>query len=48
MLLIWNNMALDGTPNLNTLHAGKPVEQGTKYIITKWFRLNRWQGSPID
>jgi prolyl 4-hydroxylase len=43
MLLIWNNMSPDGTPNLSTLHAGTPVEQGTKYIITKWFRLNQWQ-----
>ena len=33
-LLIWNNMALDGSPNPWTLHAGQPVEAGTKYIIT--------------
>lgn len=45
MLLIWNNMKPDGTPNIDTLHAGTPVERGTKYIITKWFRLNRW-GEP--
>jgi prolyl 4-hydroxylase len=37
-LLIWNNMALDGSPNPWTLHAGRPVAAGTKYIITKWFR----------
>jgi prolyl 4-hydroxylase len=37
-LLIWNNMALDGSPNPWTLHAGRPVEEGTKYIFTKWFR----------
>ncbi len=37
-LLVWNNMALDGSPNPYTLHAGKPVEEGTKYIFTKWFR----------
>ena len=43
MLLIWNNMSRDGKPNIDTLHAGTPVEQGTKYIITKWFRLNEWQ-----
>ncbi|QTD57847.1 2OG-Fe(II) oxygenase [Parasphingorhabdus cellanae] len=47
MLLIWNNMGLDGRPNLNTLHAGTPVVKGTKYIITKWFRLNRWHGRPV-
>lgn len=43
MLLIWNNMDLDGKPNQNTLHAGSPVVKGTKYIITKWFRLNKWR-----
>jgi prolyl 4-hydroxylase len=37
-LLIWNNMALDGSPNPWTLHAGRPVGAGTKYIVTKWFR----------
>lgn len=43
MLLMWNNMGLDGKPNINTLHAGTPVIKGTKYIITKWFRINRWR-----
>lgn len=42
MLLIWNNMLPDGKPNINTLHAGTPVVKGTKYIITKWFRVNPW------
>ena len=37
-ILIWNNMALDGSPNPWTLHEGMPVESGTKYIVTKWFR----------
>jgi len=37
-LLVWNNMALDGSPNPWTTHAGRPVEGGTKYIFTKWFR----------
>jgi prolyl 4-hydroxylase len=37
-LLIWNNMALDGSPNPWTEHAGMPVEAGTKYIVTKWYR----------
>lgn len=48
MLLMWNNMGPDGTPNHNTLHAGTPVVKGTKYIITKWFRLNRWRGEWIE
>jgi prolyl 4-hydroxylase len=42
MLLCWNNMAADGSPNTNTLHEGMPVVEGTKYIITKWFREGPW------
>jgi prolyl 4-hydroxylase len=37
-ILIWNNMALDGSPSPWTLHEGMPVESGTKYIVTKWYR----------
>ena len=37
-MLIWNNMALDGSPNPWTEHAGQPVEAGRKYIVTKWYR----------
>ena len=48
MLLAWNNMLPDGRPNMNTLHAGTPIVRGTKYIITKWFRLNRWEGRPVE
>ena len=48
MLLIWNNMDKDGKPNLYSLHAGTPVEAGTKYIITKWFRMNKWRGTVVD
>lgn len=42
LLLAWNNMAEDGSPNLLTLHEGMPVVRGTKYIITKWFRERDW------
>ncbi len=42
MLLAWNNMTPKGNPNYNTLHTGMPVIKGTKYIITKWFRQNKW------
>ncbi len=42
MLLAWNNMKVDGTPNPNTLHIGSPVEMGTKYVFTNWFRERRW------
>ncbi len=37
-ILIWNNMALDGSPNPWTSHEGMPVEKGSKYIVTKWYR----------
>ena len=42
MLLAWNNMADDGSPNLATLHEGMAVMSGTKYIVTKWFRERYW------
>lgn len=37
-LIIWNNMALDGSPNPWTEHAGLPVEASAKYVVTKWYR----------
>ncbi|MEC3909937.1 2OG-Fe(II) oxygenase [Sphingobium sp. CR2-8] len=42
MILIWNNMDRDGAPNPFSLHAARPVEQGTKYVVTKWFRERPW------
>ena len=42
LLLAWNNMNPDGSPNPLTLHEGMPVLEGVKYIITKWFREGRW------
>ncbi|MBM6576136.1 2OG-Fe(II) oxygenase [Microvirga sp. SRT01] len=42
LLLTWNNMNADGLPNEATIHEGMPVVAGVKYIITKWFRENRW------
>lgn len=41
-LLIWNNLLADGKPNYDTLHEGMRVIEGTKYIITKWFREGPW------
>ncbi len=35
-------MKLDGAPNEATIHEGMPVVEGTKYIVTKWFRENAW------
>jgi prolyl 4-hydroxylase len=41
-LLAWNNMDAYGLPNPNSLHTGMPVEGGTKYVITKWYRERPW------
>jgi len=39
-ILTWNNLNENGTPNTDTLHAGLPVIEGTKYIIITWIREN--------
>jgi len=36
--VVWNNLLKDGRVNPNTFHAGLPVLEGSKYVITKWFR----------
>lgn len=41
-LLVWNNMGLDGRPNTKAVHAGSPVRQGIKYVLTKWYRARPW------
>lgn len=41
-LLLWNNLDARGAPNPQTLHQGLPVEAGTKYVITKWYRERKW------
>jgi len=38
LALAWNNLMADGTPNPFTLHEARPVEEGSKWVITKWFR----------
>ncbi len=42
VMLIWNNVLADGTPNADTMHAGTPVVRGAKYVITKWYRTRKW------
>jgi prolyl 4-hydroxylase len=37
-LLAWNNLGPDGAPNEQSLHEGRPVTAGSKYIVTQWFR----------
>ncbi len=41
-LLTWNNMDREGRKNPNTFHAGTPVIEGSKYVITQWYRQNPW------
>ena len=48
LLLAWNNMKPDGSPNIGTLHEGTPVVKGVKYIITKWFREHAWIHTPVQ
>ena len=36
----WCNLDKNGNPDEDTLHRGTPVEEGYKFIITKWF-LNK-------
>jgi prolyl 4-hydroxylase len=38
LALAWNNLMADGTPNPFTLHEAMPVQEGSKWVITKWFR----------
>ena len=41
-MLVWNNLNIIGEPNYFSLHEGRPVAAGTKYIITKWHRERPW------
>lgn len=41
-LLAWNNRRADAAPNPDTLHHGMRVRQGTKYIVTRWYRERPW------
>lgn len=43
-LLCWNNRLPDGGVNHATLHHGMKVRKGVKYVITKWYREQPWQG----
>jgi len=36
--VIWNSLHPNGVVNPHTAHWAKPVLQGEKYVITKWFR----------
>jgi prolyl 4-hydroxylase len=38
MAVVWHNLLPSQEVNPETLHAGLPVIEGEKYVITKWFR----------
>ncbi len=42
MLLAWNNMNADGSPNPQSMHESLPVTAGIKNIVTKWYRERFW------
>jgi prolyl 4-hydroxylase len=42
VLMLWNNAHPDGSPNVDTMHAGSPVSRGSKYVITRWYRTREW------
>jgi len=45
MALAWNNLMADGTPNPFTLHEAMPLEDGSKWVVTKWFRAQPGRNS---
>ena len=46
--IIWNNLYPDGTVNPFATHSGKPIIQGEKNIITKWFRQRGDKSTPQE
>ncbi len=44
MTLAFYNVTGDGQPDPRTKHAGLPVEQGTKWLATRWIRDRDWTG----
>lgn len=36
--VIFDNLHADGTPDVDSLHAGRPVERGVKWLATLWLR----------
>jgi hypothetical protein len=42
-LLIFDNVDAQGRQHPNSLHAGKPVESGTKWLLSQWYRERETQ-----
>ena len=47
MAVVWNNLTAKGEVNPYTAHWAKPVIQGEKVIITKWFRTQGSMTTPF-
>lgn len=41
--LMFGNVSADGTPDLNSLHAGRPPTRGDKWLLSQWVRNRRAQ-----
>jgi len=39
LVVLWNNLTIEGKPNKKTLHGEAPVQQGTKFSLSKHYRL---------
>ena len=40
--VLFHNVLEDGSPDRTTKHAGLPVEQGVKWLASKWFRERKY------
>jgi prolyl 4-hydroxylase len=48
MAVLWNNLYKNGQENGDTEHAGRPIINGEKFIITKWFRTRGTLNYPYN
>ncbi|RFF68703.1 hypothetical protein D0A40_05290 [Xanthomonas campestris pv. raphani] len=42
-VVCFDNLLADGTPDPDSLHAGLPVDAGSKWLGTLWFRERRYR-----
>lgn len=36
--IVWSNVRPDGSPDINTVHAGMPPARGRKWVLSQWLR----------
>lgn len=36
--IVWSNVLPDGSPDVNTVHAGMPPSRGRKWVLSQWLR----------